>query len=208
MTPQHFPPDLKSELREIVGADAAAVLLQPLRQAIAAYGSTEKDVAKNETITAKRVAHMKARLKTLQRAAMTLHMAGDGDWLAEVAAFSHARPLGDLGRRMPAERIAAILTDAEELSRWAEGAASRIARRYRKRPGASTGLRPHLAVWVARRLEMAGIKLTKSDRGQFARVLALVYDLAKIDQPENLFADVSKAIASLREMRTRNSTRK
>ena len=60
--------------------------------------------------------------------------------------------------------------------------------------GRKVGDRILLAEWVGLRLDEAGIRLTVSNRGRWARTLPVVYEAAGIEPvPEDLFRDVQQA---------------
>ena len=87
-------------------------------------------------------------------------------------------------------RVSVVDALRQDVTNWQQRAHadSRLTR------GRKVGDRILLAEWVGLRLDEAGIRLTVSNRGRWARTLPVVYEAARIEPvPEDLFRDVQQA---------------
>jgi hypothetical protein len=176
-------------------------------QAASAYRETLVAVDAEADARRRAAQRDEQREARIERVANELLALMNERYAPRTAARTGSSTLADLGRDEP---VPAFSSGAPVWSRrlartgieWLRGDAAAakdaahllsLAKRGRK-----TGIRHCLALWVGTRLLQHGVRLTKGADGRLARVLTLVYEVAGIPVPADMFGDVAYAIERLR----------
>lgn len=200
-----------NELEKIVGWPLLRRLVPKLEQAANAYEATEKrflaDRHRNRHTSSR---HEKAAGRLERLASRVLKALADAYPLMPEAVSKRYVYLGAPGNRVPV--LADLIGPMSPSLPWsfeaAKVAASGLVQQataWRRRAhldtigrkGRNVGIRRYLATWTGRQLRLLDVPLSGGREGKFARTLLLVYELAGVQIPTEVYADVRYAIKML-----------
>jgi hypothetical protein len=117
--------------------------------------------------------------------------------------------MGDLGRGFSVRRehLESLLDRVRQTERWAQQICDAKKRASGRSPGPDVHVRTALARFVGEQLKRTGVTLTKSERGDFARVLSAVHEAVFSQPPASCYRDVAQAVERIDGGTTRSAKR-